>query len=88
MNDVADIVGQMLVELQLADKKHGSMKSHQEGISIIREEYLELEKEVYWGDQKKGMDEAIQLGAMAIKFIRDCIHINVKPEGGFPIIAD
>ena len=54
--------------------------SEAEGIAVIREEYLELEKEVFWGkkesaNEKEWKDkmraEAVQLTAMAIRFIQE-----------------
>lgn len=49
--------------------------SPHEGISIIREEYLELEQEVFKNpqvkDKSKMQKEATQLAAMAVRFLVD-----------------
>ena len=58
-------------ELQRATKKFGPFTSAHEGIAIIREEYLELEWEVFHGDLNRAAEEAIQLAAMAIRFLVD-----------------
>lgn len=70
---------QVELELEVATSKFGPMVSAAEGISIIREEYLELEKEVFWGHKgcepkewKTKMEkECIQLAAMAVRFLED-----------------
>jgi hypothetical protein len=58
-------------ELEKATDKFGPMASSHEGIAVIREEYLELEREVFHGDHQNSIEEAIQLGAMAARFIVD-----------------
>lgn len=56
-------------ELYNAQKKHGDFASAHEAIAVIREEYLELEREVFkrTPDPYSMRFEAIQLGAMALK---------------------
>ncbi len=50
--------------------------SEHEGIAVIREEYMELEKEVFLNPTKRDRarmeTEAKQLGAMALRFLIDC----------------
>lgn len=57
-----------------------NFSSEAEAIAVIREEYMELEKEVFWGkkesaNEKEWKDkmraEAVQLAAMAIRFIQE-----------------
>ncbi len=45
--------------------------SPHEGLAIIEEEFLELRQAVFWGDGDV-REEAIQLGAMALRFLVDC----------------
>jgi hypothetical protein len=59
-------------ELDDATEMFGKMSSTHEGIAVIREEYLELESEVFHGDPDRALKEAIQLGAMAARFLVDC----------------
>lgn len=58
-------------ELERAQDKFGPMASPHEGIAVIREEYLELEREVFWGTRAAMRAEAVQLAAMAIRFLVD-----------------
>lgn len=56
-------------ELVRANHIHGEFKSLHEGISVIREEYLELEQEVFKKEPEYVllMEEVVQLGAMCHK---------------------
>ena len=62
-----------------ASKIFGKFTSAHEGIAVIREEYLELEREVFKKNPNKNKlrDEAIQLGAMALRFLQD---INLEDK--------
>lgn len=59
------------VECVMAMKDHGSFDLYPYGIAIIREEYLELEREVFQKniDAQKVHDEACQVAATAIKMM-------------------
>lgn len=74
-----------LITTELANLPHEyaskNFASEAEAISVIREEYLELEQEVFWGKKKssdtkewkdKMRAEAVQLAAMAIRFVQEC----------------
>jgi len=71
-----DAMKQIHDEYTFASKKYGSFTSTHEGIAVIREEYLELEREVFKKQSEYDMDEMIkearQLGAMALRFLVDC----------------
>lgn len=47
--------------------------SPHEGLAVIREEYLELEREVFWSDGRApaAIAEAIQLAAMAVRYVHE-----------------
>lgn len=62
----------VLNELRRATEKFPKFNSPHEGIAVLREEYLELEREVFWGKQDLIKMEAIQVAAMALRFLRDC----------------
>lgn len=51
------------------------MNTYHEGISVIREEYLELERIVFSKTQSRDdmRKEAIHLAAMCIRFIEDLL---------------
>jgi hypothetical protein len=54
------------------------MRSGHEGLAVIEEEFLELRLEVFWGkDPAKLREEAVQLAAMALRFLCD---IAKRPE--------
>ncbi len=61
-------------ELREAAHKFGRFNTEHEGVAIIEEEFMELRECVF----KKGhgpahkVKEAVQLAAMAIRFIMDC----------------
>jgi len=61
-------------ELIAARREHAPMHSPHEGIAVIREEYRELEDEVFLKKQSKEdmKKEAIQLSAMCVRLIADC----------------
>lgn len=62
-------------ELVSALTKHPSMHSAHEGYSVILEEMDELKEEVWKRQSKRNMErmreEAVQVAAMAIRFILD-----------------
>lgn len=58
-----------LEELNRANGIHGQFNSLHEGIAVLREEYLELQKEIFLkeADLVKVQEEALQLSAMGMK---------------------
>lgn len=68
------IAMQVLDTLEWGNKKHGDeFASAHEAIAVLREEYLELEHEVFHGDRNRIRDEALQVAAVAIKLI---MHVD------------
>jgi hypothetical protein len=57
-------------ELERANSKFPQFNSEHEGIAVIREEYLELEAEIFHGTVLSTRDEAVQLAAMACKLLQ------------------
>jgi hypothetical protein len=61
-------------EMERAENLHGPFHSLHEAIAVIREEYVELEQTIFWGD-KNGDNihsvrlEALQLSAMATRLL-------------------
>ncbi len=79
---MAELVDQLVVrevqkELAKAREKFGDMASQHEGWAVIREEVDELWEEVKHGSLARACEEAIQVAAMAIRFVAD-----LGAEGG------
>lgn len=70
---LGNVVNEVVKELVKAEEKHPSFRSEHEGIAIIEEEFLELRQAVFEKYHTKEYQniEAIQLAAMAIRFICD-----------------
>ena len=74
---IYDLLNEVIEELIKAQKRFKPFFNSHEGIAVIREEYLELEKEVFKNQYKyperipNMRAEAIQLGSMAIRLILD-----------------
>lgn len=68
-----DIAREVVIELGRATRKHGPMRSSHEGYAVILEEFDELWDEVK--AQKQDIPamraEAIQVAAMAMRFVLD-----------------
>lgn len=65
------IAQEVLDELAAATRKFGPFASAHEGYAILKEEVDELWQEVKHGTKKKALEEAIQVAAMAIRFVMD-----------------
>lgn len=69
------IINEILAELERAESKHKPMATPHHGLSVIRAEYLELEREVYAEKSdtlnERMVEECIHVGAMAIRFLKD-----------------
>lgn len=62
---IADIIQ----EYQFAEKKFGLFHSAHEGYAVLKEEVDELWDSVKTNDTENALKEAVQVGAMALKFI-------------------
>lgn len=56
----------------MATEKFGSFASAHEGYAVILEELDELWQEVKHGTRERQREEAVQVAAMALRFLRDC----------------
>ncbi|KKN76944.1 hypothetical protein LCGC14_0365960 [marine sediment metagenome] len=75
---VIDVIsGEMCDEAQKAAESYSAFNSTYEGLAVILEEFEELKAEVFKKQSQynyeKMRKEAIQLGAMAMRFIHDTI---------------
>lgn len=66
------------VELCVATKKNGPFNSAHEGLAVLWEEFEELKEEVFKKAKERDIDnmkqEAIQVGAMAMRFLIDIVY--------------
>ena len=69
--DIAEVLDDVKSELVKATKKFGHFSSPHEGYAILLEEVDELWTEVKQGTPQHMREEAIQVAAMAIRFILD-----------------
>lgn len=69
------ILDQIADEVQAAENKHRAMASAHEGHSVLREEVEELWEHVRadTGRTEAARKEAIQVAAMAVRYIRDVV---------------
>ena len=63
---VAEVVDEVLEEAGRSLRLKGNYRSSHEAIAVIREEYLELEREVFHGMSRCARAEAIQLASAAL----------------------
>jgi hypothetical protein len=59
-------------ELAAARRKFPGFSSRHEGYAILLEEMDELWQEIKHGTPERAREEAVQVAAMAIRFITDC----------------
>ena len=84
---IIKIGNEIIAEAQKATTKYPSFNSCHEGAAILKEEYDELWEEVRAmknsinptvEQQTKARNEAIQVGAMALRFVLDMCNNNKK----------
>ena len=68
------------LELIRARRRFAPFASAHEGIAVIREEYLELERAVFHGTGEEALEEAVQLSAMAARYVIDIGARGRNPE--------
>jgi hypothetical protein len=69
-------------EYDRAVSMYPSFHSPHEGLAVLLEEVEELKREVFTSPRMRSnermMKEATQVGAMALRFLEDCCHLD-KP---------
>lgn len=63
--------GAIYLELMCAMSLHGSMRSAFEGYGVIAEEFDELWDDIKTNNKEHASEEAVQVAAMAVRFILD-----------------
>jgi len=70
-SDVEDVMTSIRGELLRATAKHGPMRSAHEGYAVLKEEVDELWDDVKANNHSGAVTEAIQVAAMAARFVLD-----------------
>ena len=75
-------VGMILEELERANGMYKPFSSPHEGYAVLLEEMDELWDEIKkkQPDKTRMLEEAIQIGAMAIKFIKSCCKEEARDD--------
>lgn len=75
---VGGALADLVTEIEMATEKFAPMNSHHEGFAVLKEEVDELWEEVRKKPEERSNErlrkEAIQIAAMAIRFIADTCH--------------
>lgn len=73
--------GEAISEAHTASIKWGPFNSAHEGFAVLMEEFEELKAHVWTNQHKRDLDkmrkEAMQVAAMAIRFMHDCCNEEV-----------
>lgn len=69
--DPEEIIDCVVAELKVATRRFGPFASSHEGYAILREEVDELWDEVKANDIRRARQEAVQVAAMALRFLID-----------------
>lgn len=69
-------------ELLRAQSRFAPFQSAHEGLAVILEEYREFEHEVFHGSGDAAYDEAVQLAAMAVRYMLDIGRRGRAASGG------
>ena len=79
-----EIAAQIAREATRASDEFSTFASAHEGLAVLWEEFEELKAEVWKKKASRDSDamrkEAIQIGAMAIRFITDVVEANAGKE--------
>lgn len=81
LDPASDVLLEVWGEVQAARYKHAPMSSPHEGSSVIREEFEELWEHVRedTGRSPEARKEAVQLAAMAIRYVLDLCSMTDSP---------
>lgn len=72
LEQIEDVAKEAVRELYRATEKFGAFHNSHEGFAVLKEEVDELWDEIKGGQDKQRMkEEAIQIAAMAIRFVVD-----------------
>ena len=80
MKSINDVLIEVSIEVENAEANWPAMNSAHEAYGVLAEEFHELQEHVFTNQKKRDLDamrmEAIQVAAMAIRFVRDICDGN------------
>jgi hypothetical protein len=65
-------------EVERAEAKHPQWDGVRHGQSVIEEEYIEFRDAVFADDHEQAFKEAVQLGAMCVRYIKHHAPSSVR----------
>jgi len=65
------VIAKVIEEMERATQEHGTFHSTHEGYAVMKEELEELWEEIKKNDGARINEEALQLAAMALRFLVD-----------------
>lgn len=71
LDTAADVLMEIAAELARATCLHGPMRSEHEGYAVLLEEVHEAWDEIRANNTDRALEEMVQVGAMAVRFIID-----------------
>ena len=75
------VLALVMEEVTRASQKYGSFNSSHEGYAILLEEVDEMWDDIKRNRNEHAGDEAIQVAAMAVRFLVDCVKWRMDESG-------
>ena len=66
-------------EIDRSEMKYGPFHSLHEGLAVLREEYQELEQEIFWGYQRSGNTDNVRREALQVAAAAMRIAMQISP---------
>jgi hypothetical protein len=78
--DLDECLALVRAEVLRAESKYGPFNTTHEGYGILMEEVEELWEDVKFNRVPQALEEAVQVAAMGVRFMRDLAGANAKGE--------
>lgn len=72
MDELNEVIRWVTQEYTRASYKFGEFNSSHEGYAVLKEEVDEMWDEIKRNDLNRAREEAVQVAAMAVRFLMDC----------------
>ena len=66
-------------EIDRSEEKYGPFHSLHEGLAVLREEYQELEQEIFWDYQRNGNTDNVRREALQVAAAAMRIAMQISP---------